>query len=80
LALCLGGRLASLGFGFFDLLSAPTSSDLRQQDPAFIRRTFASIARRYDFANHALSMGIDFVWRARAAALVRGWAPAPCQR
>jgi len=77
LALCLGGCLASLGFGFFDLLSAPTSSDpLRQQDPAFIRRTFASIARRYDFANHALSMGVDFVWRARAAALVKGWAPA----
>ena len=48
---------------------------LRQQDPAFIRRTFASIARRYDFANHALSLGIDFVWRARAASLVKGWAP-----
>ncbi|MDD5199808.1 MAG: ubiquinone/menaquinone biosynthesis methyltransferase [Terrimicrobiaceae bacterium] len=47
----------------------------RQQDPQFIRRTFASIAKRYDFANHALSLGIDFVWRARAAAIVRGWAP-----
>jgi demethylmenaquinone methyltransferase/2-methoxy-6-polyprenyl-1,4-benzoquinol methylase len=48
----------------------------RQQDPQFIRRTFASIATRYDFANHALSGGCDFLWRARAAALVKSWAPA----
>jgi demethylmenaquinone methyltransferase/2-methoxy-6-polyprenyl-1,4-benzoquinol methylase len=47
----------------------------RQQDPHFIRRTFASIARRYDFANHALSGGMDFLWRARAAAIVRSWSP-----
>jgi demethylmenaquinone methyltransferase/2-methoxy-6-polyprenyl-1,4-benzoquinol methylase len=48
----------------------------RQQDPRFIQRTFASIASRYDFANHALSGGCDFLWRARAAAIVKSWAPA----
>lgn len=47
----------------------------RQQDPEFIRRTFASIATRYDLANHALSLGIDFLWRAIAARMVQGWRP-----
>lgn len=47
----------------------------RQQDPQFIRRTFAGIARRYDLANHALSLGIDFLWRAWAARIVAEWAP-----
>lgn len=51
------------------------SAPNRQQDPQFIRRTFASIARRYDLANHALSLGVDFLWRARAAKIVKGWAP-----
>jgi len=31
---------------------------------------FSSIARRYDFANHLLSGGLDFLWRARVARLV----------
>jgi len=56
-------------------LSATNAAPYRQQDPQFIQRTFASIARRYDLANHALSLGIDFVWRARAATLVKNWAP-----
>lgn len=47
----------------------------RQQDPQFIRRTFAGIARRYDLANHALSLGIDFLWRARAARTIAAWKP-----
>lgn len=46
-----------------------------QQDPAFIRGTFSSIAGRYDFANHALSGGADFVWRSIAARIVRSWKP-----
>jgi demethylmenaquinone methyltransferase/2-methoxy-6-polyprenyl-1,4-benzoquinol methylase len=57
-------------------LSIDTSPHHRQQDPRFIQRTFASIASRYDFANHALSGGFDFLWRARAAAIVKSWAPA----
>jgi len=36
---------------------------------------FGSIARRYDLANHVLSCGIDFYWRARAADIVAGWQP-----
>jgi demethylmenaquinone methyltransferase/2-methoxy-6-polyprenyl-1,4-benzoquinol methylase len=47
----------------------------RQQDPQFIRQTFATIARRYDLANHALSFGVDFLWRARAARIVKSWSP-----
>jgi demethylmenaquinone methyltransferase / 2-methoxy-6-polyprenyl-1,4-benzoquinol methylase len=36
---------------------------------------FGSIARRYDLANHALSCGIDFYWRKRAADIVVRWRP-----
>ena len=36
---------------------------------------FSSIAKRYDLANHVLSCGIDFYWRARAADIVAGWHP-----
>ncbi len=46
-----------------------------QQDPDFIRKTFSSIAGRYDFANHALSGGADYLWRDLAARIVTSWAP-----
>jgi demethylmenaquinone methyltransferase / 2-methoxy-6-polyprenyl-1,4-benzoquinol methylase len=36
---------------------------------------FGAIARRYDLANHALSCGIDFYWRKRAADIVVAWRP-----
>jgi demethylmenaquinone methyltransferase/2-methoxy-6-polyprenyl-1,4-benzoquinol methylase len=36
---------------------------------------FGRIARRYDFANHVLSCGADFLWRRRAANIVAGWRP-----
>lgn len=45
------------------------------QNPTQVRGIFAAIARRYDFANHLLSGGLDFVWRRRATAAVRAWAP-----
>jgi demethylmenaquinone methyltransferase/2-methoxy-6-polyprenyl-1,4-benzoquinol methylase len=41
-----------------------------------IRRFFASIAKRYDLANHLLSAGCDFWWRRQCARLVAKWAPA----
>jgi demethylmenaquinone methyltransferase / 2-methoxy-6-polyprenyl-1,4-benzoquinol methylase len=44
-------------------------------EPARIRTMFGSIAQRYDIANHLLSCGIDFYWRARAARIVAGWRP-----
>jgi demethylmenaquinone methyltransferase/2-methoxy-6-polyprenyl-1,4-benzoquinol methylase len=43
--------------------------------PAQVREMFGSIAARYDLANHVLSCGIDFYWRARAAEIVEGWHP-----
>jgi demethylmenaquinone methyltransferase/2-methoxy-6-polyprenyl-1,4-benzoquinol methylase len=36
---------------------------------------FGAIARHYDLANHALSCGIDFYWRKRAADIVVNWRP-----
>jgi demethylmenaquinone methyltransferase/2-methoxy-6-polyprenyl-1,4-benzoquinol methylase len=45
------------------------------QDPAKVRGIFSAIAGRYDLANHALSGGLDFLWRARAVRLVQSWRP-----
>ena len=41
-----------------------------------MRSMFCGIARRYDLANHLLSGGLDFLWRKRAAQVVRRWNPA----
>ena len=43
--------------------------------PGQVREMFGSIATRYDLANHVLSCGIDFYWRARAAEIVASWHP-----
>ena len=43
--------------------------------PTHVREMFGSIATRYDLANHVLSCGIDFYWRARAAEMVDAWHP-----
>lgn len=51
-------------------------SDFAPRDPEVVREMFGRIARRYDLANHLLSGGADFFWRARAARLVQSWQPA----
>jgi demethylmenaquinone methyltransferase/2-methoxy-6-polyprenyl-1,4-benzoquinol methylase len=40
-----------------------------------VRAMCSGIAERYDFANHFLSFGLDFLWRRRAARIVRDWKP-----
>ncbi|MCP5539352.1 MAG: ubiquinone/menaquinone biosynthesis methyltransferase [Akkermansiaceae bacterium] len=45
------------------------------QDPAFVRRAFASIANRYVLTNHVLSLGVDWLWRRRVARLVAANSP-----
>lgn len=45
------------------------------REPEVVRSMFDRIARRYDFANHLLSGGIDFWWRHRAAKIVKAWEP-----
>ena len=45
------------------------------QNPAKVRGIFSSIAARYDLANHLLSGGLDFLWRARAVRMVKKWHP-----
>jgi demethylmenaquinone methyltransferase/2-methoxy-6-polyprenyl-1,4-benzoquinol methylase len=36
-----------------------------------VRQMFDSIARRYDFLNHFLSLGIDRIWRKKAMQIIR---------
>ncbi|MCW8128955.1 MAG: ubiquinone/menaquinone biosynthesis methyltransferase [Planctomycetota bacterium] len=55
--------------------TAPASDDLRNaggKSPAEVREMFARVARRYDFLNHLLSLGLDFRWRRIAAREVAG--------
>jgi demethylmenaquinone methyltransferase / 2-methoxy-6-polyprenyl-1,4-benzoquinol methylase len=57
----------------FDL--APLNDPIITTQPERVQRMFGSIARRYDLANHLLSCGSDFYWRARAAQIVASWQP-----
>ncbi len=37
------------------------------KSPREVREMFSRVARRYDFLNHLLSLGLDFTWRRRLA-------------
>ena len=41
----------------------PDAGDQLDKSGRRVRRMFASIARRYDFLNHLLSLNIDRSWR-----------------
>jgi demethylmenaquinone methyltransferase/2-methoxy-6-polyprenyl-1,4-benzoquinol methylase len=41
----------------------------------FVQAMFGDIAERYDLANHLLSAGLDFLWRRRAARMIRACRP-----
>jgi demethylmenaquinone methyltransferase/2-methoxy-6-polyprenyl-1,4-benzoquinol methylase len=47
----------------------------RVYEQTYIRLLFDSIAYRYDFLNHILSLGIDIVWRQRAIRLLKQFQP-----
>jgi demethylmenaquinone methyltransferase / 2-methoxy-6-polyprenyl-1,4-benzoquinol methylase len=42
-----------------------------QEAASWIRAMFGRVAHRYDLANHLLSFGIDYYWRARTARRLR---------
>jgi demethylmenaquinone methyltransferase/2-methoxy-6-polyprenyl-1,4-benzoquinol methylase len=52
----------------------PTPGPSEGKGPA-VQRLFGAIARRYDLANHLLSLGLDLWWRNRASRVVRSWKP-----
>jgi demethylmenaquinone methyltransferase / 2-methoxy-6-polyprenyl-1,4-benzoquinol methylase len=66
-SLCSRGETPDLIIGI--------ETTLPQQTPSFVRRTFAAIATRYDLANHLLSGGFDFLWRAKAARMIATESP-----
>jgi len=67
--------VSSFRFSVFVFTVPTIKPALPQQNPGFVRQTFSSIAKRYDLANHVLSGGADFLWRAKAARLVAAARP-----
>jgi len=69
------GTQATASKNATSLRSLESPASLDSKDPAAVQAAFAQIAKRYDLANHVLSLGLDFVWRHRAAALVAATQP-----
>jgi demethylmenaquinone methyltransferase/2-methoxy-6-polyprenyl-1,4-benzoquinol methylase len=51
--------------------TTPEGAHNEQEAARWVRCMFGRVARRYDFANHLLSMNIDKLWRARTVKRVR---------
>tara|TARA_R110000850_G_scaffold16044_3_gene50041 strand:- start:4017 stop:4724 length:708 start_codon:yes stop_codon:yes gene_type:complete len=51
------------------------AAESQDQNPAFVHRAFASIAKRYVMTNHVLSLGIDVLWRRKVSRLVAATDP-----
>lgn len=52
--------------------AAPELRNAGGKSPAEVREMFGRVARRYDFLNHLLSLGLDFTWRRRLARELEG--------
>jgi demethylmenaquinone methyltransferase/2-methoxy-6-polyprenyl-1,4-benzoquinol methylase len=52
--------------------TTPEGARSEEEAARWVRGMFGRVARRYDLANHLLSMNIDRWWRARTVARVRG--------
>ncbi|HHT9153504.1 MAG TPA: class I SAM-dependent methyltransferase, partial [Candidatus Hypogeohydataceae bacterium YC40] len=44
-------------------LAMPDVPDRKTYNRDYVRSLFDSIAHRYDFLNHFMSLGIDIIWR-----------------
>jgi demethylmenaquinone methyltransferase / 2-methoxy-6-polyprenyl-1,4-benzoquinol methylase len=50
---------------------SPSEGPSEQEAASWIRAMFGRVAHRYDLANHLLSFGIDYYWRAHTARRLR---------
>ena len=51
--------------------TTPAGAATEREAAAWVRAMFGRLARRYDLANHVLSLNLDRYWRARAVLSVR---------
>lgn len=61
--------------GFLKTMATTEVQEMTGQDAGFVRKAFASIAGRYVLTNHALSLGIDVLWRKYTASRVQALNP-----
>src|SRR5437879_4366659 len=57
--------------------TTPAGATSEREAAEWVRGMFGRIARRYDLANHLLSLNLDRYWRARAVARLGGFIRSP---